>query len=287
MLYLLTERLSDANANGLCASIISSGRYYCKYCRYFFHGDQTGNVKQIHNLFKYYGVLLDEDDTGKLANMLGEKIGDPRLRTLGVSQLCPECYRPFYCSADHCDEIQRLQYLSEVCSFWVFMVILYLPLIIAFCIPGLLSYIYEIIIGRESFSKKKKIEQQQKKLAEKIKISETSDKYRQFVVKNFDDHVPLQERINTIITRIQFVQKKIRESQNEDEEDNIITRIQDKLELKKLELTPKESKIRMIALKKFKLEWINRLDKIINTIKKRKKKKVDYNQIDDDYNMYN
>merc|ERR1712096_597388 len=35
----VTERLSDADANGLCASIVSSGRYYCKYCRYFFHGD--------------------------------------------------------------------------------------------------------------------------------------------------------------------------------------------------------------------------------------------------------
>merc|ERR1719410_2429579 len=81
-----------------------------------------------------------------------EEEGNKYLRTLGVAQLCPECYRPFYCSADHYDEMQRLQYLSEVCSFWVFMILLYAPLVAAFCVPAAISYVFQIIIGNESIT---------------------------------------------------------------------------------------------------------------------------------------
>merc|ERR1712187_1108386 len=90
----------------------------------------------------------DDNDNIKLNNNNNDTTNYKKnLRTMGVAQLCPECYRPFYCSEDHFDEVQRLQYLSEVCSFWVFMLILWVPLIIAFFIPALFSYIFQLILG--------------------------------------------------------------------------------------------------------------------------------------------
>lgn len=171
----ISERLGDAGGGGVFAAVFSTGRYYCKYCRYFFHGDQVGDVIQVQRLFRDYGILLDDDDIDKLGKMLGDHAqeamvaknggavkgledeeGDEgkggkkkkkrhtvnynkNLRTLGVGQLCPECYRPFYCSEDHFDEVQRTQWLSEVTSFWVFMLILWVPLIIFFALPGWIS----------------------------------------------------------------------------------------------------------------------------------------------------
>merc|ERR1712228_502348 len=284
---VLTERLSDADANGICASITSSGRYYCKYCRYFFHGDQVGNVEQLSKLFGFYGIKLDDDDTGKLSNMLGEEhknkkkrkrnkdeekkneAGDDNkyLRTLGVAQLCPECYRPFYCSADHYDEMQRLQYLSEVCSFWVFMILLYVPLVAAFAIPAFVSYIFQIIIGNASIlGQKDKEKMQLARQSKKIKTSQNNDKYRAFVVDNFDEHRPLKDYVEMITNRLNYIHKKVRESAADDEEDNIITATQEKMQLKKLELTPKETKKRMIKLKKMHASWLQKLDKLIAKI---------------------
>lgn len=321
----ITERLSDADANGICASITSSGRYYCKYCRYFFHGDQVGNIEQVGNLFKFYGILLDDDDTGKIANMLGagatkedrdnallakkkknkqrqeqdytknqnrleleeEEITEnedynQNLRTLGVAQLCPECYRPFYCSEDHGDEIQRLQYLSEVCSFWVFMILLYVPLVVAFCIPALFSWIWNLILGKESLigGNKAKEEKEQQNLAKKIKMTEINDTYREKVVKSFDANIPFNERVRQITERVSKIHKKIRESQADDEEDNIVTQTKEKLELRKLELTPKQGQEAMRLLKRQHMIWLEKLDHIIARIQKGKKKKRKRNRGD-------
>ena len=312
----ITERLSDADANGFCSSITSSGRYYCKYCRYYFHGDQVGNVEQVSNLFRYYGILLDDDDTGKLSNMLGENKSlnddninyydidseklkqqkkkkrklhkesnfdeeienedyNQNLRTLGVGQLCPECYRPFYCSEDHQDEVKRLQYLVEVCSFWVFMILLWAPLVIAFCIPALISYIFQLLLGKEKIfgGTKAKEERARKHLAKKIKLSEDNDSYRRNVVEQFDYIKPTKDYVVNITNRIMKMHKKIRESVADDDEDNIITQTQEKLQMKKFEFTPKEGKIVMIKLKRLYAEWENKLDEIIEKIKKNQQKK--------------
>lgn len=322
---VFTDRLSDADANGICASITSSGRYYCKYCRYYFHGDQVGNVEQVASLFKMHGILLDDDDTGKLSNMLGEgrsakesthkkrrrlkkrqnseeEMGDrvrlqsnstqtgekktddftqidgdyeKNLRTYGVAQLCPECYRPFYCSEDRSDEVQRLQYLSEVCSFWVFMILLWLPLVIAFSIPALFSYIFNVLSGKESFfgGKKAKEEKALQKLAQKIKLSEDNNRYRANIVNSFDDIRPTLDYVFQITNAVNKVHKKIRESQADDEDDNIVTQTHEKIELKKLELTPEEGRKRMKVLRTMHQDWCERLDEVIQRIQKGKKKK--------------
>ena len=160
-----TDRLgSDSSAStvggvgsrSLCAAILSPARFHCKYCRSLFYGDAVGDTEQIRLLFLDHGVRLDLDDTDKLRHQIGEdappsdKATSPhlrasRMRTVGVGQLCPQCFRPFYCSEDHCDEVQRLQYLTEVCSFWVFMLFLWTPLVIAFAGPALFSWIAGLI----------------------------------------------------------------------------------------------------------------------------------------------
>ena len=304
----ITERLSDADANGLCASIISSGRYYCKYCRYFFHGDQVGNVEQIENLFRSYDILLDMDDTGKLGNMLGQKRDRNRrrhhdrngggggggaaattdtaedkrdynqnLRTLGVGQLCPECYRPFYCSEDHFDEIQRLQYLSEVCSFWVFMLLLYVPLCIAFAVPAAVSKVYQIILGREQLigGKKAKLEKQQRKLSKKVKMSQSDPAERRKVVDCFDDIRPWDEYVrDSISNKLSVIHKKIRETQADDEEHNIVTQTTFKLDqMRRQRLSAAEKKEREIVVKKLYAKWTQKLDAVLEMLKKGRSKK--------------
>eukprot|EP01083_Nonionella_stella_P164217 542904_1 len=281
---------------GLC---ITGGRFYCKYCRYFFHGNQVGNVEQITNLFKYYGIRLDDDDTGKLSNMLNEtnartNVRSKRsrrrkqkkqvdlkeatrtlsLRQLGVAQLCPQCYRAFYCSSDHCDEVQRAQYLSEICSFAVFMLCMYLPLCVLFAIPAAISYVVQILIGKQQLfgGAKAKRQKQEKKLAKKIKMSQINDKYRRLVVRNFDDIRPTNEYVESITIRLNKLHKKIRESQIDDEEDNIVTQMHQEMQLAHLTLTPKECTIRMKRLKQLYREWCDKLDRILNIIVEKKRR---------------
>eukprot|EP01084_Bolivina_argentea_P311670 539514_1 len=304
---ILTERLSDTNSNGICSSITSSGRYYCKYCRFLFHGDQVGNVEQIKNLFRFYGIVLDEDDIGKLGNMLGDNTANKKyinktsnnnnnnnnnnddddddecgndidnynknlsLRKLGVAQLCPECYRPFYCSEDHFDEVKRLQYLSEICSFWVFLIVCYVPLVGLFAIPALISWIGNIIIT-------KSISNSNNTGTGQIKMCENNDKYRAMVVDKFDEIRPLNDYVDNITKRLNHIHKKIRESKADDEEDNIITQTQEKLSLQKLVLTPKEGKQRMKQLRQMHKEWSIKLDNIIQQIKEKKKKEKKKNK---------
>merc|ERR1712130_818874 len=103
--------------------------------------------------------------------------------------------------------------------------------------------------------------------------SENNDIYRQFVVDKFDDIRPLNDYVQVITDKLNYIHKKIRESQTDDEEDNIITATQEKLQLKKLELTHKEASYRMMKLKQMHNEWMLRLDKLIERIKKIKEKK--------------
>jgi len=306
---ILTDRLSDADANGLCASITTSGRYYCKYCRYLFHGDQVGNMEQISDLFSLYGEILDEDDIGKLSNMLGERrsAGKRRkkkkmaaaaatatttvdeeendradvvrdynrnLRTQGVAQLCPQCYRPFYCSEDHSDEVRRLQYLGEVCSFWVFMIILWVPLLLAFMIPAIFSRILQIATGKKNLGGQDNQEQKDSvKLARKIKMSQSNDDYRQKVVKTFEDVRPATDYVNNVTSNMGKIHKKIRETREEDEDDNLVTQVQEQIDNKKLEFTPMQAREQMAELNRAYRVTMNKLNIILSRIKKGKKGK--------------
>merc|ERR1712154_563557 len=111
-----------------------------------------------------------------------------------------------------------------------------------------------------------KAEKEQSRLSKKIKTSQNNDKYRAFVVDNFDEHRPLNDYVEIITNRLNYLHKKIRESVADDEEDNIITATQEKMQLKKMELTPKETKQRMIKLKKMHASWLTKLDKLIAKI---------------------
>merc|ERR1712129_223133 len=168
-----------------------------------------------------------------------------------------------------------LQYLSEVCSFWVFMLLLYVPLLVAFAIPAFVSYIFQIIIGRASIlGQKDKLQKQQARLSKKIKTSQNNDKYRAFVVDNFNQHRPLKDYVAMITERLNYLHKKIRETTQDDEEDNIVTVAQQKIQLRKLELTPKEIRQRMTVLKALHKQWLARLDSLIAKIQTINEKKA-------------
>jgi len=154
-----------------------------------FNGSKVGTLDEVRRIFEAYGRKLDEDDVGRLESMLGHGF-EPRVNTnnninnnnnaenntsqkqtlakidkkqqvrstrvIGFPQLCPECYRPFLALSNHSDEIGRYQFLAEISSFWVFMVMLYAPLIAALTIPALISFFFT----PSSISKKDKYKKQ-------------------------------------------------------------------------------------------------------------------------------
>merc|ERR1712130_309274 len=117
-------------------------------------------------------------------------------------------------------------------------------------------------------------QRQQARLSKKIKTSQNNDKYRAFVVDNFDQHRPLKDYVQMITERLNYLHKKIRETTQDDEEDNIVTAAQEKLQLKKMELTPKEIKKRMTVLKNMHKAWLAKLDLLIAKISKMNRAKM-------------
>eukprot|EP00483_Globobulimina_turgida_P006333 UN06343 len=71
------------------------------------------------------------------------------------------------------------------------MVTCYVPLLIAFAIPAAISFIFQIIVGKQSVTGGKTARTE-------IKMLENNDKYRKVVVDSFDDIRPLNDYVENI-----------------------------------------------------------------------------------------
>eukprot|EP01083_Nonionella_stella_P180387 643133_1 len=116
-----------------CSSLSGSRKYkmYCRFCRN--RMISKGDIAIYLYLYRHFKAL-DESDKALLIHLSNDKI------------LCPSCFRPvkFYTNKLNYDgDSQRLwrwQVAQEIISFYVFMMVAYLPLLLLLAIPALFSW---------------------------------------------------------------------------------------------------------------------------------------------------
>jgi len=123
--YLLGNKL---------AKNYSSTARYCQFCRVYMR--VNGNIAHYFKLFVNY--RLDEADV-KFMQSLMQNAG-----------ICPHCYRPYriYEKTENGIKSNRLfrwQVVLELLSFFVFMVVLWLPLIILVALPALFGALFSFV----------------------------------------------------------------------------------------------------------------------------------------------
>jgi len=99
---------------------IIKGKNYCRYCRQ----PITDKVK-IENYFDLFTKQLDPDDKDFIEKRLKDDI------------LCQTCYRP----NKQCDRSSHFKVILEIISFWLWVIIFYLPFAIIFSILALIEKI--------------------------------------------------------------------------------------------------------------------------------------------------
>ena len=214
-----------------------SGRYYCKFCRFQFVGDQVGSIDSVVRQFAMYGIQLDPDDVGRVKSMLGESLAkSPTTRLNFNAQLCPECSRPFRSRLDHGDEVGRIQFVGEISSFWVFCVV-WILFVIVLAPLGLFSFLG----SSSSLSKKKKQQRELQAELNKVQWAEVNDIHRDRVREVFDNETTKERRLENARLKMQTILKRIRESKHENDQDNIATRLKDEVREKALHLSKNEA----------------------------------------------
>eukprot|EP01083_Nonionella_stella_P061283 159736_1 len=106
---------------------------YCQYCRCYMR--VNGDISRYFKLFVNY--RLDEADV-KFMKSLMQNAG-----------ICPQCYRPYRIyeeteSGVKSNRLYRWQVMLELLSFYVFMIVVYVPLTILIALPAAFS----AILGR-------------------------------------------------------------------------------------------------------------------------------------------
>ncbi|ETO31399.1 hypothetical protein RFI_05725, partial [Reticulomyxa filosa] len=244
---ILTER----SRTDQTSCFATNERFYCKYCRFQFLTSDVGSVDNVRRLFAIHGKLLDPDDLSQINNQTGGILPDykPNKRKDGVAQLCPEVLfneGTFFFfgifSKQRSDECGRAQFLGEVSSFWVFMVVMWIPLILMLLIPAFFS-----ILGGGSEEDKTSNQQQLSLVKEKGKISavEGNDLYRKKVRAVFREETSQSQFVTQIRKRVELVRRRLQDEEATGPltDDSIAFRAHrknDRRRLKRLEDTHKE-----------------------------------------------
>lgn len=108
---------------------------YCRFCKCYMRESVPGSIEYYCALFRQY------------------KIQDEEMRMLSImtqfNGICPECFRPYklkpYKSPYTTNRLYRRQIIWEILSFYVFIVLLYLPLVLLSIIVAGIFEIYELL----------------------------------------------------------------------------------------------------------------------------------------------
>eukprot|EP01083_Nonionella_stella_P271399 919598_1 len=114
---------------------------YCKYCYCRMKDITGGNIEDYFKLFQLGGenasLFLDTND------MLMIK------KLFRYSSLCPQCYRPYAIWSDgtdrHTDRHDRHHALMEMISCYIFLLLMWIPLLLILSIPALFGHLYSRI----------------------------------------------------------------------------------------------------------------------------------------------
>eukprot|EP01084_Bolivina_argentea_P244248 409225_1 len=118
--------LQRSQSNNKLTSNHAETARYCQYCRCYM--SVNGNISHYFKLFVNY--RLDEADV-KFMKSLMQNAG-----------ICPQCYRPYRIyevtqTGIKSNRLYRWQVVLELLSFYVFMLVIYVPLTILIALPAL------------------------------------------------------------------------------------------------------------------------------------------------------
>ena len=114
----------------------TSKKIYCRFCRN--RMITNGDIKIYFYLFRHYNKSLDEADKTLLFKLSRNKM------------LCPSCFRPVKFYESDSARLWRWQVAMEIISFYVFMIVGYLPILLFLLIPALISWIIHKIHKKSS-----------------------------------------------------------------------------------------------------------------------------------------
>lgn len=103
-------------------SSMNSKKMYCRFCRNRVR--VNGDIAVYFALCRHYKAVDESDQRLLVHSLRGQRV-------------CPFCFRPIPWRR----ETTRCQVTMEIISFWVFMIVGYLPIVIALAIPAAFSWI--------------------------------------------------------------------------------------------------------------------------------------------------
>merc|ERR1712048_428144 len=98
----------------------------------------SGDINDYFDLFRYHGLCLDEADIKEMR----------RLTLDEAVNFCPHCFRPYILfdktSIYYRDSNRhsRFQIMLEIISFYVFIIICWVPMAILMIFPAIIMYVY-------------------------------------------------------------------------------------------------------------------------------------------------
>ena len=86
---------------------------------------ENGDIQIYFDLFRHYRIL-DDDDKKLMKHLLKNR------------KLCPICFRPY---SGNNDRYYQWQVILEIISYYIFIILIWLPLLILLSFPSLISWI--------------------------------------------------------------------------------------------------------------------------------------------------
>ena len=168
---------------------------YCRYCRYNLRDDLM-TIDHYLKLFELKGQHIDPDDKQYMRELMALKTGDGVPLPL-TCNLCPNCFRPFRVLAKGPDVMNRMMFILEIVSYWVFCVTLRWVLMLILFIPACCQMIFKWIKKRVG-SAVSGGKTDQRKTKSRMNMSEENDDYRSKVRQVSKQ----EEKMDAVVRRI-------------------------------------------------------------------------------------
>lgn len=116
----------------MCCSVIENfQRKYCRYCFYRIDVTEMATEK-IFERYLHLNRSVDDEDVRLMKKLVRNHY------------LCPKCFRPYRLRTKDGriydpDRYDYVDVLIESISYWMFIVCLWWPLLIIFCIPAMIT----------------------------------------------------------------------------------------------------------------------------------------------------
>eukprot|EP01083_Nonionella_stella_P028404 78220_1 len=131
--WCIFERLPNTTFCGRSSNNWSkNSRRYCRFCRTDMRDVISGDIAKYFDLFRYHGHIVDDADIQLMRELCGDR---------NYVHLCPHCFRPYIVWQNDSNRASRFQIMLEIISFYVFLILVWIPLSILMILPASWTWI--------------------------------------------------------------------------------------------------------------------------------------------------